>query len=54
MQRSAVNSGTTSNSVIIYPESGSEPTKQKISDLGQEWANECSSAFLLPFDDFCL
>lgn len=40
MQRSAVNPKTTSNSVTVYHESRAEPTKQKVSDLGQQWANE--------------
>lgn len=40
MQRSAVNPRTTSNSVTVYHESRAEPTKQKVSDLGQQWVNE--------------
>lgn len=48
-----MNSGTTSNFVTVYPESRAEPTN-KISDLGQEWVDEWSSASLLSFDDVCL
>lgn len=36
MQWSTVNSGTTSKSVTVYPESRAEPNKQKIPDSGPE------------------